>query len=425
MLMRCKHCSSDDLESRGKSYKCRKCGKWTSKNYGEGQTGAKSSVKYGDDYIKIVCSSPRIITREDVIAHFQIDTSVWELKEFEVKTSEGYRKDREVQWDVDSGVVTYGHVRDSGKLLIAPMYHTYSRFVRKTEEIKATRVFESLVDNAKRFAPKYPKISYPKHQDGLLCEIALPDMQLGRMVMASVTDTVFDLTPEAVLQTADHIVDTLLCRARMFPVERFLFPVGNDFFDSDNVEMTTAHGTPQQDDPRWQKVFDAGKDFLVRAIDKMTVIAPVDVLVIPGNHDETKMFYLGSVLDAWYHANSNVRVNNEPKLRKYYAYGQNLIGLTHGYWEKWGKLDSLMAYEQPKMWAESCHREWHLGDRHHKVDMLLKTEELENGVVVRILRSLTPPSAWEYNKAFVGSLKAGEGFLWDKAQGVIAQFTAV
>lgn len=422
--MPCKHCGSYDLESRGKSYKCKQCRKWTSKKHADGQTGENSSATYGDNYIKIIFSSPRIITREDIIAHFQIDTSVWELKEFEVKTSEGYRKDREVEWDVDGGMVTHGYVRDSGKLLIAPMYHTSAKFVKKTEEIKARKTFESLMEQARIFAPKYPKIAYPKLKDGLMYEIALPDMQLGRMVMASATGNHNDLTPETMISKAERMIDTLIGMVSHYPIEQVLFPVGNDFFDSDNLQMETVHGTLQQDDPRWQRVFELGVTFVRSMIDKLTPLAPVKVMVIPGNHDETKSYYMGREISAWYHACPNVSVDNAECLRKYHQFGKNLIGLTHGYHEKFGKLDSLMAYEQPKMWAESIHREWHLGDRHHKADMLLKTDELDNGVVVRILRSIAPPSVWEYNKAYVGALKAAEGFLWHKDRGVIAQFTA-
>jgi hypothetical protein len=167
-----------------------------------------------------------------------------------------------------------------------------------------------------------------------------------------------------------------------------------------------------------------GVELVRRTTDKLTAIAPVKLVIIPGNHDETKAYYMGRELVAWYHNCPNVTVDNGENLRKYHQYGKNMIGLTHGYHEKYGKLDSLMAYEKPDMWASSTHREWHLGDKHHKVDMLLKTEECDGGVVVRILRSLAPPSVWEYNKAYVSSLKAAEGFLWHRDKGVIAQFTA-
>ena len=427
--MRCKKCGSSHLISRGKWWQCkeRDCGAYTPKN-GETTQNVRqeesSKVEYGDDYIKVVLTSRRMFTVDDIIDEFKIDTNKWELvPPLIISTHEGYRKDRQVEWDVSNGAVTHGKVRDSGKLVIAPLVGITARFKLKVNEIKAARVFESMIENAKKFSPKYPKINYPKYKDGLLYEIGLPDMQLGRMVMGAEVGG-DDLTPEIILKRADSVIDTLIASVSEYAISRILFPIGNDFFDSDNVMMTTIHGTPQQDDPRWKMVFEMGEDFLIRTTDKLSQIAPVDLVVIPGNHDETKMYFMGAVLEAYYHNNPNVTVDNSPQLRKYYKFERNLIGLTHGYYEKFGELDSLMAYEQPQMWADTFHREWHVGHRHHKKDMLLTTEELNNGVVVRILRSLSSVSVWENERGFVGSLKSAEGFLWHPHLGVIAQFTA-
>lgn len=423
--MQCRKCGSTRLWSRGKSFKCKVCGAFTQKKYkGSRPTNDESSrVEYGDDYINIVLTSRRMLTVDDIISEFKIDMNKWELvPPLIVSTHEGYRKDREVQWDVEDGVVTSGHVRDSGKMMVVPLVGITARFKLRVEEIKATRTFESLIDNAKKFAPKYPNISYPKIKDGLLYEIALPDMQLGRMVMGTATNG-SDLTPQIIIEKADKAIDDLIGMVRGFPIAKILFPIGNDFFDCDNILMTTVHGTFQQDDPRWQMVFDMGKDFIIRTTDKLSQLAPVDLVVIPGNHDETKMYFLGSVLDAWYHNNPNVTVDNSPKLRKYYQFEKNLIGLTHGYYEKYPDLSGLMTSEARELWAVTENWEWHVGDRHHKADMIFKTEELKPGVVVRLLRSLASPSVWEYNKGFVGSLKAAEGFLWHPVRGVIAQFT--
>lgn len=423
-MIRCKECGSTRLQSRGKDWKCKKCGSFTRKKQkGHNFSAESTRVEYGADYINIVLTSPRILNVDDIIEQFQIDTDIWELvPPLVVTTHEGYRKDREVEWEVTNGSVTHGHVRDSGKLVIAPLVGITARFRLKRDEIKATRTFESFVESAKKFAPKYPKISYPKITEGLLYEIALPDMQIGRMVSGAISGE--ELTPESVIKRADGAINALIGMVSGFPVSRILFPVGNDFFDSDNILMTTVHGTPQQDDPRWQRVFDMGRDFLIRTTDKLSQIAPVDIVVIPGNHDESKMYFMGAVLDAQYHTNPNVTVDNSHQMRKYYQFERNLIGLTHGYYEKYRELDSLMAYERPLLWASTDNREWHVGDRHHKKDMLLKTEEFPNGVVVRILRSLASPSAWEYNKGYVGSLKAAEGLLWHPTRGVVAQFTA-
>jgi hypothetical protein len=220
------------------------------------------------------------------------------------------------------------------------------------------------------------------------------------------------------------VVDKLISYSTTFKTERILFPVGNDFFDTNSAEMFTKHGTPQQDDIRWKRTFKLGCDFVVRTVEKLMQVAPVDLLVIPGNHDEDKIWHLGEYVDAWFNKCDSVSVDNRFAKRKYYSFGKNLIMLTHGYFEKNNRLDSLMAYEVPQLWANSTNREVHLGDKHHKVDMVLKTNELENGVVVRILRSLASPSVWEFDKGFVGSMKAAEAFVWHNTEGLVAQFTA-
>ena len=162
---------------------------------------------------------------------------------------------------------------------------------------------------------------------------------------------------------------------------------------------------------------------MVEAIDKCTTIAPVDVLVIPGNHDEERSFYMGEVLSAWYRSCPNVTVDNRAMKRKYYPYGVNLIGLTHGYYERLVNLSNIMPHEVPDLWAASKYREWHVRDKHHKKDMHIITDE-KIGMVIRILRSLSAPSTWAFDKGFIGSLRAGEGFMWHPSKGLIAQFTA-
>ena len=57
-----------------------------------------ATFEQGDDFINVICASRRMLTKEDVIREFKIDTDLWEVEKFKVKTSEGYRKDRRVKW---------------------------------------------------------------------------------------------------------------------------------------------------------------------------------------------------------------------------------------------------------------------------------------------------------------------------------------
>lgn len=419
----CKKCRSVTFgQSRGGQHYCKDCGKFTPKNE-KPQNAKVKNNGYSAEYV--VSSEKRITKIAQIWELIDFDQAEWKIDKWEQSagTSEGYRKDRKGWWKSNNGVVS-GESIDTGRVLVVPLHSFKVRvwLSRKTEEIRNNLVLDDFIKRAAKYAPKYKKIRYKKTKDSHLFELDMPDLQLGRLVAAE--DAGYDLDPIMQIKKASAVVDSLINRASGFSISRILFPVGNDFFDTNTAEMTTAHGTPQQDDVRWKRTYELGCEFVVSTIDKLSQIAPVDVLVVPGNHDEDKIFYLGGYVHAWYHNNKNVVVDNRPMKRKYYAFGENLIGLTHGYFEKNGKLDSLMAYEVPQLWAASRFREWHLGDKHHKVDMILKTNELENGVIVRILRSLATPSVWEFDKGFVGSMKAAESFVWSDNEGVVAQFTA-
>lgn len=424
--IKCKYCGSSQVQSRGMSgdkhkYQC------TDENHPEGVNryfliGNDDEYVDGSDYeaqdnfINIIVSSPRILTEQDIINQFEVDTNKWRIESFRVKTSEGYRKDRQLDWHVHNGIVD-GDSVDSGKMLVVPLFHIQARFVRRTEEIRFNLVIKDMLEDAKRSLPKYPKISYPKHPDGMMYEIDMPDIHFGRLTWADESGEDYDIK---IARTAVHTaLDSLLSHTKHYPISEILIPLGNDFFNVNSKTNTTVHGTPQQEDTRWSKTFTKGRRLAQEIIDKCASIAPVTVLILPGNHDEEKMFYLGEVLDAQYHASPNVKVDNSPKSRKYHLHGVNLIGFAHGYDEKLSKLPTLMALEAKEMWGKSEFREFHTGDKHHKFDTS------EDGVVVRVLRALTASDAWTVHSGYVGAVRAAESFLWHPTKGLIAQFTAL
>ena len=51
-------------------------------------------------------------------------------------------------------------------------------------------------------------------------------------------------------------------------------------------------GTRQDADSRFSRIFRDGRKLLVEAIEYLKTIAPVDVLVVVGNHDSNSMFHL-------------------------------------------------------------------------------------------------------------------------------------
>ena len=112
-----------------------------------------------------------------------------------------------------------------------------------------------------------------------------------------------------------------------------------------------------------------GRKLLIEAIDYLSNFAPVDVIVISGNHDFERMFYVGDTIDMYFSKSKYVTVDNSMKFRKYYKFGNVLLGYTHGGEEKEADLPLLMAQEVPILWSETKYREMHLGHLHHKKEI--------------------------------------------------------
>jgi hypothetical protein len=204
-------------------------------------------------------------------------------------------------------------------------------------------------------------------------------------------------------------------------VGRILFVVGNDFFHVDHKGLTT-NGTPMDTDGRWQKAFRAGVQACITVAEEATQIAPVDILVVPGNHDREKAFCLGEVLEARFHQNHYITVDNDPDLTSYYRWGKNLLGFVHGDNHtsdaKRNQLPLQMATDRPVDWSETVWREWHLGHFHSEREDVWKyrTTDHVRDVAVRILPSLSSTDAWHREQGYA-SVLAAEAHVYHKKRG--------
>ena len=176
-----------------------------------------------------------------------------------------------------------------------------------------------------------------------------------------------------------------------------------------------------------------GTRLLVDAINllKQTGV-PIEVVVIPGNHDFERSYYMGSYLEAWFNGDGQVTIDNHASPRKYKRHGEVLLGFTHGGEEKEASLPMLMASEKESkaMWSDTKYHEWHLGHIHRKRStkyvVLDKGNELAEdlGVTVRYLSSLTGTEEWHHKKGFVGNTKAADAFIWNDERGLIAHLNS-
>ena len=97
-----------------------------------------------------------------------------------------------------------------------------------------------LMEDTKQYAIKYPKIQYPKYEEGLLHELDMPDLHFGKLAWAEETGQDYDIQIAA--QSARDAFTELLGYVEHFPVSKILVSLGNDFFR--NLPLKFALRTP-------------------------------------------------------------------------------------------------------------------------------------------------------------------------------------
>jgi hypothetical protein len=345
--------------------------------------------------------SSRIKTIDDLIDHCKIDLNVWEIERYVVN-----------KWEVGSNV--------DGQIIVEPLFQIKAYLKRLKQQFDYKRIRNEFIKDAKRFAPNYKTFEYKKIANGHLLEINIFDLHFGKLCWGLETGDNYDT--KIARKRFLNAISAIISRSKGYDIKKILFPIGNDFFNSDTRRNETSNGTPQDEDLRWQKTFKAGRELLINGIDMLSKIAPVDVVVVQGNHDWERSFYVGDVLSCWYHKNENVNVNNNPTPRKHYKFGNCLISYTHGNNEKINDLPLLVASEVPKMWASTQFREIHVGHLHHKKEIKYMSTQEHKGIVIRFMRSLSGTDAWHNNKGYKGAIQSCEAFIWDENEGLICQF---
>ena len=189
---------------------------------------------------------------------------------------------------------------------------------------------------------------------------------------------------------------------------RILFVIGNDFGHIDNNKYETTNGTLVGSKRTYLDSVDERCRIILESCNLLRSYVPkLDLLFVQGNHDAFSTYWLGKVVESYYRGDGNVTVLNGQSPRKYYRYGKNLFGFTHGNEERKFDLASLMAVESPLDWAASENRVWLTGHLHQQNRMYNMLNE-KFGVIQRIFPSLVPSDDWHILKGYIGNARAAE-----------------
>lgn len=242
-------------------------------------------------------------------------------------------------------------------------------------------------------------------------EISIADFHLAKKTLEG--ETMEDKKVQY-LTTIHNLVEKV---KNSFSINTIVFPISNDFFHTDNYQNQTTAGTPQDVLTGYDNEYEAGFDLLVTAINYLRAMSEhVEVVLVQGNHDRTKSFYLAHALEVFFSVYTDVSFQREHSVTKSIVLGSTFIGYHHGNC-KIDELPLLFATGKDSFdFGAAKYREIHTGDKHHYMAKEVK------GVRIQQMPSLSGTDRWHLDNNYVNNIRAGLVLIYHPKHGKIGEF---
>ena len=205
---------------------------------------------------------------------------------------------------------------------------------------------------------------------------------------------------------------------RTHKINKIVFPISNDFFHTDNYQNQTTNGTPQDVITSFDNEYEEGFDLLVTAITFLLFSGEqLEVILVQGNHDRTKSFYLAHALEVFFKGDTRVKFKRNHSVTKFTTLGCTFIGYHHGNC-KIDDLPLLFATNQDSSgyFGLAKYREVHTGDKHHYMAKEVK------GVRIQQMPSLSGTDRWHLDNNYVNNIRSGLVLIYHPVHGKIGEY---
>jgi len=257
---------------------------------------------------------------------------------------------------------------------------------------------------------KAEKDSAKKHVD---VEISLSDFHLAKRCVDGDND------PASRALRYFNVAQSLIHNVRaIYNVNTVVLPISNDFFHTDNYQNQTTQGTPQDVIMEYSSEYELGFSILIDTINMLRQnCSEVNVVLVQGNHDKTKSFYLAHALEVFFKNDYDVNFDRTHSVIKGLTLGNTFIGWHHGNC----KIDDLPLLfathpDFSQAFGNAKYREIHTGDKHHYMAKDIK------GVRIQQMPSLSGIDRWHLDNNFVHSIRAALALVYDAKLGKICEF---
>jgi len=348
--------------------------------------------------------SRTIRTVDDLLAHIEAD-----LDRYEVAASEA------TKWEVATVD------RTTGEPTVTELFRVFVRLRPKAGPQVAELVEAMIAAAASGLRVRDPR-SGRRRTSRPWAVLVVADTHFGKYAWGKSTgeaDYDLDIAARLVNDAAGELLEV----ATGYSPGRITVAGLGDLFHYDTPSGTTTSGTPLERDGRIQKMIAVGTDALLQVVDGAASVAPADVLVVNGNHDETLTWAFHRIAVERYAKSKRVAVDSTFTPRKYLTDGGNLLGFVHGHRAK-RRLPQLMSHEAASAWSRCPYREIHTGHLHNQAAEWQRPIETIDGVLVRIAPALCPADDWHAASGFVGSRRAMELYVYRPDGGLHAMHVA-
>lgn len=341
----------------------------------------------------------RVKSLDDLLKQCDVDLNKWFVEKYDIGTYEvtGFDKERNP--------------------ITITMYRTKAWLKPIAQEFNIEVVKKQLKEDLSNLSPVVQKKKRERNdkKDKHLLEISAFDLHLGKIGIKGDKYSL-KIAENRLFDAIEH----LLYRAQGYYVDKILFIAGHDFLNSDGdwPIPSTTKGTPQFNSDYHIDIYRAGRKLLIKAINYLTEVAPVHVMVIPGNHDRESMMHLGDTLELYYENHEDVKVDNNDCLMKMLVYGKNMVVSDHGDGCKVNDLPGIISQRYKNAWSDVDYVEVHRGHLHtNKSTKLQAIEELQ-GITIRNLSSMSATDYWHDSKGYIGNIKKAQAFLFHRKNGL-------
>lgn len=355
-----------------------------------------------------------------------------EIRNIEINTEESLKKENFEKGTLESTIVLDYEPKDHKELarLHKVDLNTFT-IVNYWSKLKSTGKFTSSIfckrkkpedytlEDFSKFLKTYvPNFILPETKehnpilDTIDVELSIADFHLAKKTLEG--ESMSDKQVQFI-----NVVEDLLCKVtNNYNINTIVFPIGNDYFHTDNYQNNTTNGTPQDVLSGYDNEYEKGFDLLVEAIQLLSINAKnIEVILVQGNHDRTKSFYLAHALEVFFKGNKKIKFKREHSTTKFTVLGNTFIGYHHGNC----KIDDLPLIfatnkDSSVAFGNALYRHVHTGDKHHYMAKEVK------GVRIQQMPSLSGTDRWHLDNNYINNVRAGIIHLFHPVYGKIGEF---